>query len=356
MSTQLVWWERPDRSAPARAIAGLRSFLDEVRHAAPTFRPDRVMVHYSVLSWATAGQPWAVPVLVRALRSLGVPVTAFLHEYAVPVRWGSPGSVAFGAGHRPALAVLLSACDTVVVTTEQRVTDLHARRWACRLPVAFVPVFSNIHVSSTTEPTGERPAPRSADVILGIFGFGTPTYPCATVLGAVAKLLGMGLRVRLRLIGAPGGAGPAGGAWRRAADDARCADVLEFTGVLAESQVSQHLSAVDVLIFPDPGGPAARKGTLAAGLAHGLAVVAFDGPQRWERLATSGAVVLAGPTVDGLTDAVAPLVQDEHLRRMTGDRARRFHRTEMAPEAAADSLVAFLDRAVGARPGGSRTS
>ncbi|MGI8983686.1 MAG: glycosyltransferase family 4 protein [Acidimicrobiales bacterium] len=310
-----------------------------MRRQAAAFSPDRVLLHYSVLSWANAGQPWAAPPLVATLRSLGLPTTAFLHEYIVPVSWRQPRSIAFGAAHPAALAVVLSVCDGAVVTTEHRARSLRAARWLPLRPVIFLPVFSNV------EPLA-RPArpPSEGDVVLGVFGFGTPSYPRQTVIDAVARLRTTDPGVRLRLVGAPGPTDPAGADWSAAAARAGVSDLLEFTGVLDEPQLADALAAVDVMIFPDPGGPASRKTTLAAGLAHGLPIVAFYGPQGWTELCASDAVVLAPGTVDATAAALAPLVRDDHLRREQGDRARRFYTHAMAPEVSACALLAFVDR------------
>jgi glycosyltransferase involved in cell wall biosynthesis len=131
--------------------------------------------------------------------------------------------------------------------------------------------------------------------------------------------------------------------WQAAARGAGCADALTFTGILGEEELAETILDLDVVVLPDEGGPTSRKTTLAAALAYGKAVVALDGPHRWEPLVLEQAVVLAPSTGEGLARELGSLLEDRKRRDQQGERAAAFYRRRMASEVIAASILAFLD-------------
>jgi glycosyltransferase involved in cell wall biosynthesis len=178
--------------------------------------------------------------------------------------------------------------------------------------------------------------------VAGVFGFGIEGSLARETMQAIADLRANGIDVSALLIGAPGETGPAPDRWRAAARKADVADGLAFTGVLPPDRLADTLAGSDVLLLPDPGGPSARKGTLAAGLALGCPVVAADGPERWERLVENRAVVLSGPSADGLSRSLAALLGDPRERRAQADRGAAFYRAWMAPHVIGEELRTLM--------------
>src|SRR2546425_946956 len=68
---------------------------------------------------------------------------------------------------------------------------------------------------------------------------------------------------------------------------------VHATGALAAADLSRHLSACDVLIQPYPDGVSSRRGSVMAGLSHGLPIVTTVGHLTEGLWAESGAVALA---------------------------------------------------------------
>jgi glycosyltransferase involved in cell wall biosynthesis len=210
------------------------------------------------------------------------------------------------------------------------------RRWLPRRPVLFAPVFSNVSPGSVAVDRREsRPA-------IGVFGFRADGCRALPVVAAVSELRRRGLDPDLLLVGAPGDGTRQALEWRDAAGQAGCADALRFTGVLGEPALARALSSLDIAVVPVSRGPEPRQGTLAACLALGLPVVAFDGPHRWDRLTDEQAVVLIPPRAESLAHALMDLLEDSDARAEQGVRARDFYRRHMAPEVVAGDMLRFL--------------
>lgn len=315
-----VWWER--RSEPFAAWA---KRLEEDGAGV-----DAVLWHYSPFTYSRSGVPTLVPGVLRALGP--APLVPFLHELGV--RWGDLGlrGAVWAPTQRAALRPLVRRSRGCIVTTEQRRVWLETRRWLPRRPVLAVPVHANIAVAPAPERNGRPPQ-------IGIFGFRRDTAPPQAVLAALAPVLPAD--GRLVLVGAPGPGSAEAGAWRAAADAVRLSDRLDFTGVLPAAELSQALQSLDVVLATDPRGPASRSGTLAAALAHGLPVVAVDGPETWREALAADALRVA--PVAQLGAAVASVLSNPAERAALGVRARAFHDSVLARSVVAERIVSFVE-------------
>ena len=330
------WWERPPGAGLAEIRRSLAAYASTVRVDGRRFEPDWILVHYSVWDWSW-GPPLLVPALVRIMGAAKAPSIAFVHEHGLPLTPRVTRQAALAASQRAALAGVLWRSRAALLTTEQRLADLRGRRELPRRPLGFAPISSS---SGTGRARPDRAGRRAR---IGVLGYSTGGYPCDAVAGAVRALVQDGVDVALVLVGWPGPDSDAGRRWFHAAGRAGCADRLVFTGVLDDAGLAEALSGLDLMVFPDPGGPAARKTTLAAGLAYGLPVVALPGPEGWDRLVEAGAVVLTGAaTAADLAPAIGDLLADDDARRAAGARARAFYDAEMAPAVVADRILGFV--------------
>jgi glycosyltransferase involved in cell wall biosynthesis len=329
-----VWWER-DVSWGLRETARQASdWLGEIGQAALTGEPDFVLWQYSAFSYGRRGVPHLAPAVARALDSIGAPVVTILHEFASPFRGRGWRGAVHAATTRAVLPSLVWRSAGLVVTTEARARTLE--QWLPRRPVLFAPVFSNV------SPTAPASFHRGSRPTIGVFGFRSDSCRPLPVVAAITALRRRGLDPELVLVGAPGDGSPQAVEWRHAAAQAGCSDALRFTGVLAESVLAQTLTSLDTVVLPVARGPEPRQGTLAACLAHGLPVVAFDGPHRWRRLTDERALVVTPPDAQQLTRALASLLHDTHARMDQAERAHEFYRRHLAPEVVAADLLRFL--------------
>ena len=167
-----------------------------------------------------------------------------------------------------------------------------------------------------------------------------------TVLDAVRLLRDRGSQVELLLLGAPGRDSQAAENWLSKARVRGVERALSFSGVLPAADLSNALAACDVLLHPEPGGPTSRKGTLAASLASGSAVVALDGPRGWSELVRSEAVLVVRPTAVALGDALAGLLEDDAPREALGARGAAFAEQRMGVQRSAAVVVQLLGEVI----------
>src|SRR3954451_10721150 len=98
---------------------------------------------------------------------------------------------------------------------------------------------------------------------------------------------------------------------------------LSVHSFLSSGDVSRALQASDLLALPFIDGASERRGSLMAGLSHGLAVLTTIGPGTGPTLRKSDAfAAVACDRQDLFTAKVVELLDDEPHRRGLGERAR----------------------------------
>ncbi len=338
VSCSLHWLWRSERS-----ISGARSELHSFAKALVVdlgeTRPSAVVLHYSVFAYSYRGFPVFVRPILSALRGSGVPLVTILHEFVYPWDRGGLRGRAWALSQSAMLLDVVHASSALVVTAPFRGRWLATRRWLPRRPLALAPVFSNLPAPAR----GRSPGAQAGDVV-GLFGYAYEGAAVSLVLDALALLHARGLRVQLRLLGAPGRDAPAAEAWLAGARTRGIERTLSFSGVLSAQHLADALAACDVLLHPEPSGPTSRKGTLAASLASGSAVVAIDGPRRWDELIESEAALVVEPSATALADAIAGLLEDGRRRETLGASGREFAGRAMGVERSAQVVAGLLEQ------------
>jgi Glycosyl transferases group 1 len=300
-------------------------------------RPAAVILHYSVFSYSYRGFPLFVRPVFSAVGGVGIPVLTVLHELVYPWKLGGVHGKAWALTQRALLIAVMRQSAAALVTAPARAQWLQTRAWLPRRPIAFAPVFSNLP-APTAHARGDHEG-----YLLGLFGYAYEGAAASVVLDAIRLLRERGLDLRLRLLGAPGRNSAAADAWLAGARAREIEHTLSFSNVLPAQKLSDALASCDVLLHPEPAGPTSRKGTLAASLASGTAVVAIDGPHGWPELMGSEALLIAQPTGSALADAVAGLLDDERRREELGARGGAFGRHAMGVQRTAKAVVGLLD-------------
>jgi glycosyltransferase involved in cell wall biosynthesis len=334
ISSSMHWLRRQEGSLRA-ARAEIRAWTRQLTLDLDERRPDAVLMHYSVFSYSYRGVPLLVAPTLAAVRRSQAPVIPIMHEFVYPWTHGGWRGKLWAVSQRAALIGVMRAARAVVVTTEYRARWLASRRWLPQRRVIVAPVFSNLP-APLAGGAPDQPSP-----VVGLFGYSSEEA-VPLVLDAVHRLLQRGLGLRLMLLGAPGRASSAGEMWLAAAARREMEEQVSFTGVLPAQSLSNALAACDVLLFTDSAGPSPRKGTLAASLASGSAVVAVDGPQLWRKLVEADALELVQPTSGALADGIGRLLADEDRRRALGARGRAFADRQMGLGRSAEGVGALL--------------
>lgn len=344
--TSVHWLDREQRSF-AGANREIGSWLRELRAQLSHDRPQMVVIQYSVFSYAHIGLPAFVPAVLGALRPARAPLVGVLHEFVYP--WDQAGlhGKVWAMSQRAALIALVKALAGVVLTVPERVSWTRGRPWLPRRPLTLAPVFSNLPA-----PDVSAPAPR-AQPLVGLFGYGLPDPTVGLVLDSLLLLRESGVPASLRLLGRPGPHTTGAERWRREARTRRLAGAVSFSEFLPPQQLSNALATCDALLFADTLGPTSRKGTLAASLASGRAVVALDGPQTWDELRDAGAACLVERSPRHLADTLHDLLLARGKREALGASGRDFAASRMSVRRTAGAV---LDALAAAEAGGAGRS
>ena len=328
------WWETGIADRPT----AIRSWLASLETAAAEEKPHWILWEYSVFTYGRRGIPVLAPLVARRLRQLRTPLVGCLHEYGVPFGRRGLRGMAQAATQRVALAYIYRTLDAAVVTTEDRQEWLGGRHWLPRKPSLFLPVCSNVGFDDV------KPGHATInELAIGVIGFGSDTYLVDPVVEAVARLRERQPRARLVLVGAPGPEHPLAQRWRTSARRYGISEALGFTGFLAVDEYSRAVSALDIVVFPDPDGPASRKGTLAAALAAGKPTLAIEGPHAWHRFVDEGVVTLVPPDAGSIEEQLAGLSRNRNVLTERARLARSFYNRWQSPDVIASKLMDFLE-------------
>ncbi|TAK66839.1 MAG: glycosyltransferase [Dehalococcoidia bacterium] len=326
---------------PVRRAPGWR--LADVPSTARTIvdtRPDVVSFQYVPHMYGRGGVAAGAAALPWLLRRAGAPcVVSTMHEIAS--RWEArPRRTAAAFAHRAQAMLIAAASDRLVATNAAYARQL--RRWTRgRRPVSEIPAGASIlparHGASGVATLrsslgGDRQA------LVGEFSpFAVGKQPQALI--ALARQLGP--VAQLVLIGGLRADDARRAAFERAAADAGVSDRITWTGQLSPSDVSRHLAALDLYVHTHIAGASPRSTTLVTALAHGLPIVAFDGPETGSSLRAAACLVPAGD-VDALGRMAESMLEDPHARTEAGVRARDLHERGFRWDVIARTLMEAL--------------
>jgi glycosyltransferase involved in cell wall biosynthesis len=291
--------------------------LRELRGQAASWRGMSVLVQYTALAWSRRGFPLHFLRVLRILRASGARVGVVFHD------------VEPYAGHRfvdllrrsvqlRAMREALRIADVAVLTVPTE--KLSWVPSGCRNSV-FIPVGANLPVPEVAA----DPRPRSAGHIstVAVFGItgGEAGRRESEVITEAVRLAAICIP-KLRLV-----------AFGRHADDNEyflcegLRDVavdVQVSGVLPSEEVARRLSSSDVMLFVR-GHISSRRSSAIAGIACGLPVIAYGGPETAAPITEAG-VVLVSPEEeekDGLGEALVRVLSEREYRTSLAERSRR---------------------------------
>jgi glycosyltransferase involved in cell wall biosynthesis len=257
---------------------GLLWFAKEIEDKGYT----HLLIQYSPMGYSRKGALPLIAFLPMILKRRGAKcqVITTAHElfyvtYLKELR-RIPRNATIGLCQRLMLIPLLRFSDVIVGTTDKRLDTI--RRFANLLRLSAnrttqISISTNIAVHKMGYEEASQLKVRyrlGGKVVLGTFS-GAPNK--RWVVAALIGVRRAGVDAVLLAVGL------------RREDFNACGDevnsVVEsiiFTGYLAEKEVSHCLQAVDLLLLPFIDGISTRRGTLMAGLAHGMAIQSCVGP------------------------------------------------------------------------------
>jgi glycosyltransferase involved in cell wall biosynthesis len=289
--------------------------------------PDLILLQYVPQMYGTGGIAPGVTLLARRLVHL-LPgrLVITLHEMAS--RWTPTlGGLARAAAHRLQLAALISCRTPLIVTNPEYGSRLRDRVSAER--VHEIPAGSGVPVLANSE--DERRLLRGSLGGGPLVGQFSPLGIAKRPEDLVDVLAQLKPPTRLVLIGGRPQDEVRRQNLRAAFRRAGLGERVHETAYLSREQVSRYLAALDVYVDTASAGASTRNTSLAAALAHGLPVAAYDGIETPEVFSGSHAfrLVRVGDT-SALATAVSTLLADPNARHHLGNCARALSSSHLA--------------------------
>ena len=299
-------------------LRGLKLLAQELE----SDRAARVLVEY--VPHAFKMRAMNVPLCLMLLRRRRSDITVMFHEVAYPIsRNQSIRHNALGVVNHAMAAILTRAASRIFVAA-QGWTDMLARYAPKGRKIGWMPVPSTIPVvrdrAATLAVRSRFATPESG--LLGHFGTYGP-WVTSRLEPALESILSTHQSARVLLIGRNGEKFHEGFVREHPAFASR----VFATGALAESDVSTHIGACDVMIQPYPDGITSRNTSALAGLAHGKATATTTGRYSEDIWRQSGAVFLApDQDAEALARGSIELLNDRDRAKAMGCEAIKLYR------------------------------
>lgn len=295
--------------------------LPQLRRALSRLRPDIVHIQYQAGAYQMHGAISFLPLLSFMSRGPAVAVT--FHDLNGPYLFPKAGPL-----RQAAVSVMARTAGAVVTTNPEDAASLGS-------PSNLIPIGSNI--LPAPPPGYDRAAQRARwgvgpkQLLLAYFGFLNPSKGIETLFMALHRLLSAGHPMVLLMVG--GMASDSLPVDQAYAEEIRIqltgsplGDYVRWTGFIPPSEVTANLLAADICVLPFRDGASFRNGTLAAALAHGMAIVTT-----WPRQvtpATAAAAVRSRLQLrDGVNARLVPPEDESNLVKaileMAGDKSQQ---------------------------------
>ena len=296
------------------AERGWRNPLAELREAAAAWRDQWVLLQFTTLAWSLRGFPLRAPGVLDVLRRCGARPGVVFHDFAPLTGTGIVGA-AREYCQRRALRQLYSRSDLAIFTVPvNKVPWLPMRRErAVFIPVgANCPAATPIHRSDSFE--------THTVAVYSVTGGDRMRTEVGDLGAALRRASQSGKPVRLLLFGR--GAKEAEPALR--SELAGVEVEIESLGLLPPAEITKTLARADVLLFVR-GQISTRRGSAIAGIACGLPIVGYAGPDTSWPITEAGMVLVPLRHREALAGALENVLSDDAFRRTLAERSRKAH-------------------------------
>jgi glycosyltransferase involved in cell wall biosynthesis len=293
------------------AEKGWRKALAELRETASAWRNCWVLLQYTTLAWSRRGFPLRAPRVLDVLRQSGARPGVVFHDFGPFPGTGIVGS-AREYCHLRVLRQLYARSEMAIFTVMLgKVSWLPQRREMA----TFIPVGANFPEAPSS--SRDESSNLKAVAVYGVSEGKRLLAEVAEIGAALRQASQSAGPIRLLLFGR--GSREAETALRSELAGAEVQ--IESLGLLSPEQVSQTLSRADVLLSIR-GQVSTRRGNAIAGIACGLPVVCYSGPETAWPITEAG--ILTGPLGDrsALASTLENLLLDEPFRRKLAERSR----------------------------------
>ena len=296
------------------AEKGWNAALGELREAAKVWRGRWVFLQYTTLAWSYRGFPLRAPRVLEVLRQCGARPAVVLHDFAPQTGSGPVAGIREMCQSR-VLRQLYERSDLAIFTIPvKNISWLPPRRDKA----VFIPVGANCPELDANN----RVAPRDrlTIAIYGITG-GSQTLPeVADIAFVLKQAVASGRAVRLLIFGR--GSVEAEAGLRSALAGVNVE--IEVLGLVSPEDVPRAMARADVLLFVR-GHISSRRGSAIAGIASGLPVVCYSGPDTDWPVTEAGILPVPMGDRQALAGALENVLSDPALRKSLSERSRVAH-------------------------------
>ena len=272
-----------------------------------------VLVQYTALAWSARGFPLRFPQVLKTLKATGVHVGVVFHD----IEPFNGTRLIDGVRRRAQLHVMRKALrlsDAAVFTVPMgNISWINSQAGkGC-----FIPVGANLPASGeATSRKGISTGGKLSVAVFGITGGPSGSWEIENIVEAVRFASSRVGNLRLIVLGR--NAQSAEAELRNRFRD--CTVELHVLGVLPGEDVVRTLSVSDVLLFLR-GPISTRRSSAIAGIACGLPVIAFEGPETAAPITEAGLALFSPQKKGDLKDVLLRILEDEHYRASLAQRS-----------------------------------
>ena len=317
---------------PWAAVGWPKAIAQLEQHLRP-LQPSWVLIQYTALAWSRRGFPLQVIRLVRALKKASVRCAVVFHD-PVPYSGDRVADWIRRAVQLYVMRCIARLADFAVLTiTPERLvwlpTDVRNSR--------FIPVGANLPHPETVWHLHKTKPDVPTIAVFSITGGPPGEIELARISEALRFVSNQIGSVRLSVFG------------RNADTDARgLKDKLAGTqtevvirGLLTPEQIVETLGRSDALLFVR-GPISTRRGTALAGIACGLPVIAWEGPETAGPIREAGVVLVPENSGREFGKALVQVLQDQACRQLLQERSERAQAQYFSWDAIAAEYLAAL--------------
>jgi glycosyltransferase involved in cell wall biosynthesis len=304
LNTERVAWEE----------RGWAAALERLRRHAKGWKGTWVLVQYTALAWSARGFPLRFLHVLKVLKAAGARIGVVYHDVEP---YGGMRLI-----DRVRRRAQLRAMREALNISEAAIFTIPAEKLSWienqRRNVFFIPVGANLPT------TGEAVAARrnittNGKLTIAVFGITGGKGGKTEIRDIAAAVRFAARRVNnLRLIVLGRNAKDAQAALEKLLSDTPVE--LHVLGVLPAEDVVRSLSISDVLLFVR-GHISTRRGSAIAGIACGLPVIAYEGPETAAPITKAGLALYSPQRKGDLGDVLVRVLEDEHYRASLAQRS-----------------------------------
>jgi glycosyltransferase involved in cell wall biosynthesis len=302
-----------------------------------------VLLQFTNLAWSRRGFPLHAPKILAVLRESSARCGVVFHDFEPfpGTRWIDHVRRTF---QRYILRRLYDLADLAIFTALlEKVSWLPAERHKA----VFIPIGANCPAAHTDISTS--PSDAKTVAVFCLTG-GRHTDAEVRDIGYALKRVKT-TAGRLRLVVFGRGSREAEPVLR--AEFAGTGISVETLGLLSPEEVSHTLTCSDVLLFVR-GSISSRRGSAIAGIACGLPIVCYAGPETGWPITEAGVLAVPQGDREALSGALGRVLTDEVYRAALAERSRRAQAQHFSWSAIASGYAAALKGQFGAVQNGRK--